>query len=129
LLILPQIVMYYYITMKIEPKGMEASRLRQRKFELAREFRIPENLFPGSLSLVHQRCGRSNCRCAKGEAHTKWILTYMADGKKQVQFIPQHLIDEVRQKVEAGREYLEAVREVFAANAKLFALARRQRLI
>jgi len=115
--------------MKINPKGAQASRIRQRKFDLVREFRIPEDLLPGSLSLVHQRCGGANCHCAKGEAHSKWILTYMADGKKQVQFIPQHLVDDVRQKVEAGREYQEAVREVFAANAKLLALARKQRLI
>jgi hypothetical protein len=115
--------------MKINPKGNQASRIRQRKFELVREFRIPEDLLPGSLALVHQRCGRSNCHCAKGKPHSKWILTYMADGKKHVQFIPQHLVDEVRQKVEAGREYQEAVREVFAANAKLLALARKQRLI
>lgn len=115
--------------MKISPKGAQAARIRQKKFELLRRFGIPEDLLPGSLALVHQKCGRANCHCAKGEAHSKWILTYMADGKKRVQFIPQHLIDEVRQKVEAGREYQEAVREVFAANAKLLALARKQRLI
>lgn len=121
--------MYNYIPMKIEPKGVQASRIRQRKFELVREFHLPEDLLPGCLSLVRGRCGRANCHCAKGEGHPRWILTYMSEGKKQVQFIPERLIDEVRQKVEAGREYLDAVREVFAANARLFALARKQRLI
>jgi hypothetical protein len=53
----------------------------------------------------------------------------MADGKKHVQYIPEHLVDEVRRQVEAGREYQDAVREVFAANAKLLGLARKQRLI
>lgn len=121
--------MYNYITMKINPRGIEASRLRQRKFQLVEEFHIPQDLLPGSLSLVRGKCGRANCHCAKGEGHPRWILTYMSEGKKQVQFVPEHLIEEVRQKVEAGREFLEAVREVFAANAKLFALARKQRLI
>jgi hypothetical protein len=53
----------------------------------------------------------------------------MSEGKKQVQYIPKHLVDDVRTRVEAGREYQEAVREVLAANAKLLALSRKQRLI
>jgi hypothetical protein len=112
-----------------KPKGTQAARIRQRKFDLVRRFQIPGDLLPGSLSLAYHRCGKANCHCAKGEGHPQWSLTYMADGKKQVQFIPQRLVDQVRRKVEAGREYQEAVREVFAANAKLLALARKQRLI
>lgn len=36
----------------------------------------------------------------------------MADGQKQVQHIPKHLVEEVRQRVDAGGEYQEALREV-----------------
>jgi hypothetical protein len=115
--------------MKNQPKGPQAARIRQRKFELVRRFQIPDDLLPGSLTRQHHRCGRDNCHCAKGEGHPKWSLTYMADGKKQVQYIPEHLVDEVRRKVEAGRQYQDAVREVLAANAKLLVLARKQRLI
>jgi len=115
--------------MKIHPKGSQAARIRQRKFELVRRFQIPDDLLPGSLSLQYHRCGRPNCHCAKGEGHPKWSLTYMADGRKHVQYIPQHLVQQVREKVEAGRQYQDAVREVLAANAKLLVLARKQRLI
>lgn len=115
--------------MKNQPKGPQAARIRQRKFELVHRFQIPEDLLPGSLSMQHHRCGKLNCHCAEGEGHPKWSLTYMADGKKHVQYIPEHLVDEVRRKVEAGREYQDAVREVLAANAKLLVLARKQRLI
>lgn len=115
--------------MKLRPKGHQAARIRQRKFELMRQFQIPDDLLPGSLVLQYNRCGRPNCHCAEGEGHPKWSLTYMADGKKHVQYIPPHLVEEVRQKVRAGRQYQDAVREVLAANAKLLALARKQRLI
>jgi hypothetical protein len=115
--------------MTIYPRGAQAARIRRRKFELMRRFQIPDDLLPGSLSLQQHRCGRPNCHCAEGEGHPKWSLTYMADGRKHVQYIPQHLVDEVRGKVEAGREYQEAVRKVLAANAKLLVLARKQRLI
>jgi uncharacterized protein (DUF2126 family) len=113
--------------MRPQAKGPEAARLRQRKFALMRRFQIPDDLLPGSLSLQSHRCGRPTCHCATGEGHPKWSLTYMAGGKKHVQYIPPHLVAEVRRAVAAGRAYQEAVREVLAANAQLLGLARRQR--
>lgn len=115
--------------MKIQPRGHQASQLRQRKYELIRRFQIPEDLLPGSLSFQQARCGKPNCHCAEGEGHTVWSLTFMVDGKKKVQHIPKHLVEEVRKRVEAGREYQDAVREVLAANARLLCLARKQRRI
>jgi uncharacterized protein YqeY len=51
----------------------------------------------------------------------------MADGEKQKQHVPHALVQEVRQRAEAGRQYQDAVREVLAANAELLVLARKQR--
>ncbi len=110
-----------------EPRGPRAAKLRQRKFELARRFSIPADLLPGSLSLTRSRCGKPSCRCAQGEGHEGWMLTFMVDGKKRVERIPQEWVEEVRRRVEAGREFKQAVAEVFAANAQLLALARQQR--
>ena len=53
----------------------------------------------------------------------------MAEGKKRVQHIPKHLVEEVRKRVDAGREFQDAVREVLVANVHLLVLARKQRLI
>ncbi len=114
---------------KIHPKGPQAARIRQRKFELIRRFRLPEEILPGSLSQQYLTCGKPNCRCAEGEGHPVWSLTFMADGKKHVQHIPKHLVEEVQKRVQAGREYHDALREVMAANAHLLVLARKQRLI
>lgn len=94
-----------------------------------RRFQIPDDLLPGSLVLQAHRCGRPTCHCATGDGHPKWSLTYMAGGKKHVQYIPPHLVEDVRKQVEAGRAYQEAVREVLAANAQLLGLARKQRRI
>ncbi len=115
--------------MKTQPKGPQAAQIRQRKFDLIRQFQFPDELLPGSLSIRHSRCGKPNCHCAEGEGHPLWSLTFMADGKKHVQHIPKHLVEDVRKRVEAGREYQDAVREVLAANAHLLVLARKQRLI
>jgi hypothetical protein len=50
----------------------------------------------------------------------------MVQGKKRVQHIPKHWVEDVRRRVEAGREFQDAVREVLAANAQLLVLARQQ---
>lgn len=50
----------------------------------------------------------------------------MVHGKKRVERIPAEWVDQVRRLVAAGREFKQAVAEVFAANAQLWALWRRQ---
>jgi hypothetical protein len=120
--------MYYYMHMKIQPKGPQAARLRQRKFELLRRFPIPPDLLPGSLALTRRRCGQPTCHCATDQrAHPIWFLTFMADGQKHVERIPQEWVEEVQRLVEAGREFKQAVAQVFAANAQLLALWRKQK--
>ena len=109
-----------------EPKGPEASRLRQRKFALLRQFQLPQDLLPGSLSVSHTRCGRPTCHCAKGEGHPAWSLTFMAAGKKRVERIPKDWVDDVRRRVQAGRAFQDALREVLTVNAELLVLWRKQ---
>jgi hypothetical protein len=113
--------------MRDEPKGPQASRLRQRKFELVRRFQLPDDLLPGSLAQSHLRCGKPTCHCADGPGHPVWSLTFMVSGKKHVQHIPKDWVEDVRRRVEAGREFQDALREVLAANAQLLVLARQQR--
>jgi hypothetical protein len=113
--------------MDVRPKGPEAARLRQRKFELIRKFHLPEDLLPGSLSLTHTRCGKPTCHCASGEGHPAWSLTFMVEGEKRVERIPKAWAEEVRRQVEAGREFQQALREVLSANAQLLVLWRKQK--
>ncbi len=110
-----------------QPKGPEAANLRQRKFALIRQFQLPEGLLPGSLSVSRTRCGKPTCHCASGEGHPAWSLTFMAAGKKRVERIPKEWVDEVRQRVEAGRAFQDALREVLTANAELLVLRRKQK--
>ncbi len=109
-----------------EPKGPEAARWRQRKFQAIRQFHLPEDLLPGSLSLSHRRCGKPTCHCAKGQGHSVWILGFMSEGKHRVERIPKEWVDDVRRRVEAGRAFQDALREVLTANAELLVLRRRQ---
>ncbi len=109
------------------PKGPQAARWRQQKFRLLGRFPIPDDLLPGSLSLSHLRCGKPTCHCAQGQGHPVWQLTYMLEGRKRVQHIPREWVEEVRRRVDAGREFQQAVREVLTANAELLVLSKQQR--
>ena len=110
-------------------KGAQAAPLRQRKFALLRRYQIPEvvrDLLPGSLSETRRRCGKPTCHCATGEGHPSWYLTFMVGGKKRVEHVPAAWVADVRRRVDAGREFKQAVTEVLAANAQLLVLERQQ---
>src|SRR5215831_13600000 len=50
-----------------EPRTSDASRLRQRKFEIIRHLPPLADQLPGTLTLGYTRCGKPNCRCARGK--------------------------------------------------------------
>jgi hypothetical protein len=109
-----------------EVRGNLAARLRQRKHALLGRFQIPANALPGSLSQTHRRCGKPTCHCANGEGHPIWSLTFMVNGKRRVERIPDDWVEQIRPLVEQGREFKDAVAEVFAANAQLLTLRRQE---
>lgn len=110
-----------------QPKGPQAARLRQKKYELLRQFGFPEDLLPGSLALTHRRCGKPTCHCASGQGHPIWFLGFMSQGRHRVERIPEDWVDDVRRRVQAGRAFQDALREVLTANAELLVLWRQQR--
>lgn len=103
-------------------KGVEASRLRRRKFALVRGFGLPEHLLGGSLVLSRRRCGKPSCRCVDGDGHPLWTLTYCVDGKKHVDNIPKDVAEELMPLIEDGRAYRSAVNDLRAINAQLLKL-------
>lgn len=107
-------------------KGDRAARLRQRKHGVLARFPMPPDALPGSLAQTHRRCGKLSCHCAEGKGHPMWSLTFMVDGKKRVERIPDEWVEQIRPLVDEGREFKEAVAEVFAANAQLLTLWRQQ---
>lgn len=109
-----------------EPRGGEAARIRQRKYELLRTLVVPQDALPGSLSLVHRRCGKAGCHCVAGEGHPMWTLTFMEGGRKKVERIPEEWVPEVKRRVEAGRRLRDAIAEILAANARLLVLLRKE---
>jgi len=111
-----------------DPKGPDAARWRQRKFEVLRRIEIPADLLPGALTETHTKCGKAGCHCANREdaGHVGWTLTFMSEGQRRVERIPRDWVDSVRARVQAGRAFQDALRDVLTANAELLVLARKQ---
>jgi len=120
--------MYNCLQMKVDPKGAEASRLRQRKFRTLQRYQLPDGLLPGSLTQTQRRCGRPNCHCAAADdpGHPIWFLTFMSGGKRRVERIPAAWAEEVGRQVQAGRAVQDAIKDMLAANAELLVLWRKQ---
>jgi hypothetical protein len=49
------------------------------------------------------------------------------EGKKRVETIPAEWVEEVQERVDAGRAFKDAVAEVLTANAELLVLEKKQR--
>jgi hypothetical protein len=112
--------------MRSSPSGTPANRLRQRKRQLVSRLKVPPDALPGSLAFTHRRCGKPSCHCADGQGHPLWSLTFMVQGKKRVEHIPQQWADAVRQRVDHGRQFKETLAELLVLNAELLLLERKQ---
>ena len=104
--------------MRSSPSGTPANRLRQRKRQLVSRLNLPPDALPGSLALTHRRCGKPSCHCADGQGHPLWSLTFMVQGKKRVEHIPQQWADAVRQRVDHGRQFKETLAELFGSERR-----------
>jgi len=107
-------------------KGVTASQLRRRRHVLAARFAIPAELLGGSLKQVTRRCGKPACRCASGEGHPMWTLTYSIDGRRRVEFLPDAAVALAKPLAEEGRAYRDALHEILAINAQLVSLWRKE---
>jgi hypothetical protein len=112
--------------MKMRPQGPRAAELRKLKHDHLRTLEIPPEALPGSLAQCFRKCGKANCRCASGVGHPVWLLTYMVEGQKRVERIPEAWVEEVRRRVGLGRQFREKLSQILIANAELLVLWRRQ---
>ncbi len=49
-------------------------------------------LLPGSLYTLRRKCGKSNCRCSRGELHESIVLSYRGQGRpRNISPLPEQL--------------------------------------
>jgi hypothetical protein len=67
-----------------------------------------EPLLPGSLYTLRRKCGKPNCRCARGEPHESTVLSYRGQGRPQNISPPAEQIDALRQMTDDYRRVRQA---------------------
>ena len=113
--------------MDIKNEQSQLKKLQARRQELLASLVLPPEGLPGSLAKIYRHCGGKTCHCYTGEGHPCWTLTYMAEGKKRVDYVSHDMVEEVRQRVEVGNAYKLGVAELMGINAQIVWLERRER--
>lgn len=88
------------------------SRLRQTLLQLAGEVAgLVKPLFSdrpvikGTVYELKRKCGKPCCKCARGELHTRMVLSASEGGKTRLQVIPHGSLGEVQEKVRRYQEF------------------------
>jgi hypothetical protein len=53
-------------------------------------------LVGGSLCRVKRRCGNPHCKCARGEPHWAYALSFKVKGKTRTVHVPKEMVTEVQ---------------------------------
>ena len=90
------------------------SRLRQTLLYLTDEikglvgpFFSDRPVIKGTVYELKRRCGKSGCKCARGELHARMVVSASERGKTRLQVIPQGLLVEVQGRVRLYQELRE----------------------
>lgn len=88
-------------------------RLERRRQAKLRALREVGPLVAASLVPRYTTCGNPNCKCARGEKHKGWCLTYKGSGNRtKTAHVPKDLVEEVRKWVQEHKRVKEILREI-----------------
>ena len=88
------------------------SRFETRRSAQLKQLRQVGPLVAASLCHRAVRCGNPQCRCASGEKHSSWCLTFKRQGKTRTVHVPRDLVEEVRQWVKEYRRTKQIVAQI-----------------
>jgi hypothetical protein len=88
-----------------------SNRERQRRSRLAQIIHAARFL-RGTLSLRNVCCGKSSCRCARGELHACLYLVRRQGGKLRQLFVPRQWEERVREAVKNHQEMERLIEEL-----------------
>lgn len=66
----------------------------------------------GTLAPRLRRCGKPNCRCARGELHLSLYLVQSRRGKPRQVFVPKEWEERIRQSVRGYQEIQQLLEEL-----------------
>ena len=71
----------------------------------------------GNPVVMERTCGNKNCRCVlEGKKHKSLYISKNKDGKRKMVYVPRHLEDEVRAKLDAYQKVKKLTEKVSELN-------------
>lgn len=87
-------------------------QLQQKLPDLLDPFFTRHRLFPGGVYSTQRRCGRANCRCARGERHQGTSVSFVEQGHSYCDRLTASQRATVEPLAQSYRQFREARREV-----------------
>lgn len=87
-----------------------------------RRLQRSQPMVQGSFYLLRRKCGKPNCRCARGERHPAYVLTRSEAGKDRLYPVPKAQRAEVRKWAAEYRRYQRARAVLVKRHLRLLAL-------
>jgi intergrase/recombinase len=93
--------------------------LNQRQQQLKAKIKQLLDLLIGSVVSYQMKCGKKNCKCAQGERHICFYLSYKKQGKTVNSYVPKHLVDKARSMTDNHKELKQVLAELSEVNLEL----------
>jgi len=98
-------------TNPIIPRASMAAKERRFRSQLA-QLIDQRGLIRGSLLVRRRRCGKPNCKCARGDGHQSLYLAISQAGRTRQLFVPKEYHAAVRQWVADYHQAQELMEEI-----------------
>ena len=86
--------------------------LRRSREARLRRLRQARPFLAASLVRINRTCGNPRCRCARGQKHPGWYLTYKLQAKTHTLYVPLASLPEVQQWVLEHRRLKLLLQEI-----------------
>jgi hypothetical protein len=84
------------MSQEISSLRSELLKAQQQLPQLLEASLAREPLLPGSLYTLRRKCGKSNCRCSRGELHESTVLSYRGQGRPRNISPPPEQLESLR---------------------------------
>ena len=77
-----------------------------------KQLRAKSPVLAASLVTIRRACGNPNCRCARGQKHPGYYLTWKVKAKTHTVYVPVDLLAQVKQWTQEHRRLKQLVHQI-----------------
>ena len=89
---------------------------------------MPVDMIAANLSYVYRSCGKSGCKCQKGDKHGPYpAIQLKIKNKRTIKMIKKEDIDEVEKKVTRYKEYQDGLAKINKLHGEIHKLLKEAR--